>query len=306
METSNAYQSIYDGPAIDAAIARATEGGHIDAAIQAKPNRNLLDNWYFQGPVNQRGSGSYAVSGYTIDRWKTGSNKLTVNVTSDGITLINNDTAPLYFNQYIDGGIPVEDSYTISALVSTISGTAYFQTVYSDGAYGTPLNLAAGCNAITVSAAKTISRVLFQVNSGSSVTVNSAKLELGSQQTLAHQDADGNWVLNEIPDYGEQLARCQRYQIPWESYERVRATLVNTSNLDFLIPTPVTMRTKPVINTSVLKVCKLNGTDVDGFSFAVKESVDPGFVSVRATKNSHGLTDALLYVATRAIIDANL
>ena len=37
------------------------------------------------------------------------------------------------------------------------------------------------------------------------------KLELGSQQTLAHQDADGNWVLNEIPGYGEQLARCQRY-----------------------------------------------------------------------------------------------
>ena len=37
------------------------------------------------------------------------------------------------------------------------------------------------------------------------------KLELGSQQTLAHQNADGNWVLNEIPDYGEQLAKCQRY-----------------------------------------------------------------------------------------------
>ena len=36
------------------------------------------------------------------------------------------------------------------------------------------------------------------------------KLELGSQQTLAHQE-NGNWVLNEIPDYGEQLARCQRY-----------------------------------------------------------------------------------------------
>ena len=37
-----------------------------------------------------------------------------------------------------------------------------------------------------------------------------AKLELGSQQTLAHQE-NGAWVLNEIPDYGEQLRRCQRY-----------------------------------------------------------------------------------------------
>ena len=43
------------------------------------------------------------------------------------------------------------------------------------------------------------------------VTILAAKLELGSQQTLAHQDENGNWVLNEIPDYGEQLARCQRY-----------------------------------------------------------------------------------------------
>lgn len=211
MEAATAYNSIHDGPAIDAAIARATEGGHIDAAIQAKPNTNLLDNWYFRSPVNQRGAGSYAVSGYTIDRWKTGSNKLTVNVTSDGITLINNDTASLYFTQYIDGGIPVEDSYTISALVSAISGTAYFQAVYSDGAYGTPLKLTSGCNALTVSAAKNISRVLFQVNSGSSVTVNSAKLELGSQQTLAHQDSTGKWVLNEIPDYRDQLIRCQRF-----------------------------------------------------------------------------------------------
>ena len=37
-----------------------------------------------------------------------------------------------------------------------------------------------------------------------------AKLELGTTQTLAHQE-NGNWVLNEIPDYGEQLARCMRY-----------------------------------------------------------------------------------------------
>ena len=40
-----------------------------------------------------------------------------------------------------------------------------------------------------------------------------AKLELGSQQTLAHQE-DGVWVLNEIPNYGEQLRRCQRYLRP--------------------------------------------------------------------------------------------
>ena len=40
-----------------------------------------------------------------------------------------------------------------------------------------------------------------------------AKLELGTQQTLAHQE-NGVWVLNEIPNYGEQLRRCRRYLRP--------------------------------------------------------------------------------------------
>ena len=210
METSNAYQSIYDGPAIDAAIARASEGGHIDAAIQAKPNPNLLDNWYFANPVNQRGQTSYIGAGYGIDRWKSSNSNLSVNLTGDGIVLSSGSDAG-YLAQYFDGGIPIEDSYTISALVEAITGTAYFQAVYSDGTYGTAMKLTTGLNALTVKAAKTISRVLFQINAGASVTVKAAKLELGSQQTLAHKDTSGNWVLNEIPDYGEQLLRCQRY-----------------------------------------------------------------------------------------------
>ena len=40
--------------------------------------------------------------------------------------------------------------------------------------------------------------------------IKAVKLELGSQQTLAHQE-NGVWVLNEIPKFGEQLAACQRY-----------------------------------------------------------------------------------------------
>ena len=37
-----------------------------------------------------------------------------------------------------------------------------------------------------------------------------AKLELGTQQTLAHKE-NGKWVLNEIPKFGDQLAECLRY-----------------------------------------------------------------------------------------------
>lgn len=45
---------------------------------------------------------------------------------------------------------------------------------------------------------------------GSSIEIKAAKLELGDTQTLAHKE-NGVWVLNEIPDYGEQLRKCQRY-----------------------------------------------------------------------------------------------
>ena len=40
--------------------------------------------------------------------------------------------------------------------------------------------------------------------------IKAIKLELGEQQTLAHQE-NGAWVLNELPDYGGELLRCQRY-----------------------------------------------------------------------------------------------
>ena len=39
-----------------------------------------------------------------------------------------------------------------------------------------------------------------------------AKLEIGSTQTLAHQE-NGTWVLNELPDYDEQWTKCRKYLI---------------------------------------------------------------------------------------------
>ena len=77
-----------------------------------------------------------------------------------------------------------------------------------------------------------------------------AKLELGTQQTLAHQE-NGVWVLNEIPNYGEQLRRCQRYCFVWWYGIKQTSCLtvmqcVRPGLLFGLIPTPVTMRNTPV------------------------------------------------------------
>ena len=71
-----------------------------------------------------------------------------------------------------------------------------------------------------------------------------AKLELGPQQTLAHQE-NGAWVLNEIPDYGEQLRRCQRYFYRLNSH--AYGWTYNNAVANCLIPLPVTLRTMPVL-----------------------------------------------------------
>ena len=65
-----------------------------------------------------------------------------------------------------------------------------------------------------------------QINSSveAHVKLYAAKLELGSQQTLAHQDADGKWVLNDPPpNKALELAKCQRYQVVYSATLNIAA-----------------------------------------------------------------------------------
>ena len=97
------------------------------------------------------------------------------------------------------------------------------------------------------------SSVLAWLNAGE--TIYAVKLELGDTQTLAHQDTAGKWMLNEVPDYGEQLRRCQRYAFSvvnsddnWEILGVGFA--MDTNQLFCFIPTPTTLRGKPSIRYS--------------------------------------------------------
>ena len=171
-------------------------------------NPNLLDNWYFMNPVNQRGvSGTISEAGYFIDRWKLVSGSVTL--TSTGIT--------------ING--------TISQVLENAAGT----------------NVTASALTTTgiVSASYDNASKTFTIT-GTGQTFVAAKLELGSQQTLAHQDEDGNWTLNDIPDYGEELAKCQRYLIPIKRNSCTGSA--TSSTIAYLyFPVPVSMRATPVL-----------------------------------------------------------
>lgn len=243
------YESRHTGAEIDDAVGRAKVGGEIDAILQKKVNTNLLDNWYFPNLVNQRGisSGTGPVNAYGIDRWKC-LNAGTLTIGSDYIAIAS-DTHPYTLQQYIEPGRfagVIGMAATLSALVKGNGRLKISLGSSSVGAYSDYFSYSdwtlVQMQGTIVSG--TDYHIYVQAKQGSgNCYVKAVKLELGSQQTLAHQDADGNWVLNEIPDYGEQLRRCQRYSVHGVG-QRCSGYAINGSDrATIFIPTPVTMRT---------------------------------------------------------------
>ena len=206
-------------------------------------NPNLLDNWYFGNPINQRGQMNYSGQGsYSIDRWIL-QYETNLEIVGDAIRL----SGKWDMKQILERTLP-NGTYTASVLYKNAEAVNDFW-IYLDGSNGVAIfSSSTKETAGLLSCTFTVSgndinrvRVAFQDNSGNSkVDILAIKLELGSQQTLAHQDADGNWVLNEIPDYGEQLRRCQRY---FQTF--ATESLRHTDALDFR---PV-MRTNPALST---------------------------------------------------------
>ena len=244
-------------------------------ATKAFPcNPNLLDNWYFGNPVNQRGaSGTISAAGYFFDRWKLVSGSVTIN--SGGIVL-NGTIAQVL--EYAVG-------QTVTATVLTPDGVTDVTPVYDDEA-------------------KT-----FAVTAQGK-TIKAVKLELGAQQTLAHQE-NGVWVLNEIPDYGEQLRRCQRYFQVIQQYSAYPAAIDVNGNLLAAIVLPVEMRIRPVfsrenISNNIIDAYFATGGHT-GVSTTPAVSGSPGFANLNF-KSIPGKTDlgAIARFVDRAFLSADL
>lgn len=240
-------------------------------ATKAFPcNPNLLDNWYFGKPVNQKGQtewlSSASVNVTCVDRWnwwgqyEAGS---TLKLLGDGLQLIGKPEATgLYqaISQKIEKDrVPVGATVTLSALVKAEVDANVLLSIGAQSYQGVavPANtwtlIVAVFNVPSVEQTHNIS--IQRNTAGATFTVKAVKLELGSQQTLAHQE-NGVWVLNEIPKLGDQLAACQRYLQgirPYnENYNGKYATFAlgfaesATVATIYLVGRP-SMRTKPVI-----------------------------------------------------------
>ena len=198
----------------------------LPAALQQKPNLNISDNWYFANPVNQRGDSAYIGGGkYTIDRWwaqyDTG-----VELISGGIEI----SGKWDVQQYMDT-LP-EGTYTFSVLYDQKVGSDVIRAIIgrksgNDLAYVETMKTSGLISCTAKSDEITAVKIGFVGSSDNSARLIAVKLEPGDKQTLAHQDENGNWVPNEIPDYGEQLARCQRYYQLYSAAEQRPAKAVD-------------------------------------------------------------------------------
>lgn len=251
-------------------------------------NPNLLDNWYFGNPVNQRGQTSYTGnSSPIIDRWNMRGDAVSITLEDDGL-VINCDGQS--FNAIVQAyEFPKQllgKKVTFSVLVTeNTSKNTYIVVGNATQRYavGTVLSRVdfsgVGLFSLTVDIPTSLSNkyLTFSICAGSpSVSgarfkVVAAKLELGPTQTLAHLE-NGSLVLNGIPEYGDQLRRCQRYFWRFSPAEYVAGATafgIDANTARAMVYLPEQMRTSPALNLNASEGFFLTGASGDIFNTTV-------------------------------------
>ena len=239
----------------------------IHTRLSELTNPNLLDNAYFVGggtgygtfPVNQKGRLSGSTDRQFIcDRWNQFGSDWSL--AKDGLVISKRADAEYWsFFQLI----PVEPlsrlvgkTVTVSVLfddslvtVTQILSSSITYFLFENGERAE----------ISILRDNTVASVQYY-GSITTRTVKAMKLEVGTAQTLAYQDADGAWRLLPQPesDYATQLAKCQAYY--WESdgwfsisqsdfVQRASSASYIKTNIRF----PVPMNRKPTVTITSIK-----------------------------------------------------
>ena len=203
-------------------------------------NQNLLDNWYFANPVNQKGQMEYTGSGYTIDRWRSYGAKVSIN---DGYISLSTEGNPTFcqkseldlYDKTLTFSVLLANGSLCTGTGILASGTAWKNTtLYEDSSIK-----------LWLQNSNPLFNTAIDIKGNTPVDLVAAKLEFGSSQTLAHKEGS-KWVLNEIPDYATELAKCQRYFYKTQGAFEYRGIAINQWYMNNgTIELPVSMRIKP-------------------------------------------------------------
>ena len=176
-------------------------------------NPNLLINGDFRKPVNRNGKAEYTGAGYTIDGWAlldtnasltydngfiVGQGRWAQNLSLEVITVIRGQTITL--SLLANGQLFTKTETIPSAVPGSATNYCVIRNVENIQTNNLYLRAFPHGNV----------QVTFYTNT-QFPNLRAVKLELGNQQTLAHQDENGNWVLNDPPNYDLQYVLCNQY-----------------------------------------------------------------------------------------------
>ena len=196
-------------------------------------NRNLFINADFRKLVNRKGGTEYTVQGYTADRWilqKVTNSALYIN---DGYVTLSAKNNDGILQKFYPGDLQEGSTYTCSLL--TVTGELLTHTfvlqknVVIYNYTGTIWYIAAGAEATDNKVPYVWACITYNQEDVQAIDLVAAKLELGPVQTLAHQNTDGTWVLNDPSDYDREYATCIQYDLT--SGDRIDRTPCNTNLL---------------------------------------------------------------------------
>jgi len=235
---------------------------------------NLLDNarWTVRDAIiNQRGQTEYTSMNYTIDRWYMGGNITLVKLLNTGIEVTGTggqffQKIESYFMEFLWGRtitISVIANDTLYTGTQTLpkqrpSVSTNYANVFMPGVLAY-LRIYPDNNANSIFA--------FQCNNiNQPLNIKAAKLELGSHQTLAHQDASGNLALNDPPpNKALELAKCQRYLYVYPgTFYRVGWINSTASSIHIPLPEIHCMRTIPTVITDIKTIIPYLAIDCNG------------------------------------------
>lgn len=229
-------------------IAETTIAYHTVDTVDSSGNPTFTINgtkYWTLGANTVRG---YIGEVYGVDRW-------IAHWTGDGVTLVEDGCVSIYRPEHaaflaqkmdadltgktITFSVIAKGTFDLNIVKCTGDAWSYDSHIAK---FGTTQSDAYTLVKVTGTVPDDCEKLLIEFESMAGVksSFKAAKLELGSQQTLAHQDENGNWVLNEIPNYAEELAKCQMY------YQLFSSADTRPENLADYRPT---MRANPALGT---------------------------------------------------------
>lgn len=210
-------------------------------------NPNLFMNPWFT--INQRNASGNLANGYRMDRWKIFVSGGTVNFNSSTrIVTLSATSNVAYIQQILDPNLrSALNGKTVTFSVLTSANAVHSVTfTYSSTATDTGISFPSNEHYKYWYGGDYAS--CLRVDTGTGVgtitlAIKAIKLELGSVSTIANDMP---------PDYGEELARCQRYFVRIKgSYGSIGAGVnFNETTGIANCPLPATMRATPSITKS--------------------------------------------------------